>query len=96
MKLSRRWRDGMPGLVAPHAGAWIETFPKALYLNNPPSPPMRGRGLKLSVNMDLYNRPFVAPHAGAWIETQYDMTFGHEVASPPMRGRGLKHPTRHL
>ena len=56
-------------LVAPHAGAWIETE----YLSTTSvwieSHPMRVRGLKL---VKLQYHIFVgcvAPHAGAWIET---------------------------
>ena len=34
------------GLVAPHAGAWIETALRVLFVWPRWSPPMRGRGLK--------------------------------------------------
>ena len=55
--------------VAPHAGAWIETFNviKKDYRNQ--SPPMRGRGLKLANTLSFEIAHGVAPHAGAWIET---------------------------
>ena len=58
----------MKKLVAPRAGAWIETDKELLLTAQDASPPVRGRGLKL-------NSPFfattidVAPRAGAWIET---------------------------
>ena len=32
--------------VAPHAGAWIETYQHKIKGGNYQSPPMRGRGLK--------------------------------------------------
>ena len=59
------------GIVAPHVGAWIET-----YLNSP-------NGFKLKVAPHVgawietvefgYTQTFwkVAPHVGAWIETKY-------------------------
>ena len=37
--------------VAPRAGAWIETSYLPAKPNNPPSPPVRGRGLKLMFNI---------------------------------------------
>ncbi len=37
-------------MVAPHAGAWIETFGAVVPMPTLPSPPMRGRGLKLALN----------------------------------------------
>ena len=36
---------------------------------NLPSPPMRGRGLKLCLSCRPLKQLYVAPHAGAWIET---------------------------
>ena len=57
-------------LVAPHAGAWIETHDGRL-----PTPglrsshPTRVRGLKPGVATDTPAYYCVAPHAGAWIET---------------------------
>ncbi len=55
------------------------------------SPPMRGRGLKLSILRAIPVPIWVAPHAGAWIET-YDSLERYITLprSPPMRGRGLK------
>ena len=35
------------------------------------SPPMRGRGLKLTGQLHRHGHPVVAPHAGAWIETNH-------------------------
>ena len=36
-----------------------------------PSPPTRGRGLKLTAQNPEQVDSYVAPHAGAWIETRY-------------------------
>jgi len=58
-------------VVAPRAGAWIETktiIPEGDQRGR--SPPARGRGLKhLCPARDL-NPNQVAPRAGAWIETR--------------------------
>ena len=60
----RRWL-----YVAPHAGAWIETFMPGKLLTWRGSHPMRVRGLKHWL-LDPNGMPvLVAPHAGAWIET---------------------------
>ena len=56
-------------IVAPHAGAWIETSQSYHFKNLMSSHPTRVRGLKLHYRRNT-NRPLkVAPHAGAWIET---------------------------
>ena len=56
-------------IVAPRAGAWIETT-----LSDPDggflvSPPARGRGLKHFDRDAVSGQQPVAPRAGAWIET---------------------------
>ncbi len=56
-------------VVAPHAGAWIETSLPRLPLAYSMSPLMQGRGLKLRGVEAVACRGPVAPHAGAWIET---------------------------
>ena len=59
-------------IVAPHAGAWIET-PEYDELVSPNlSLPMRERGLKLYQPLPSVYAVPVAPHAGAWIETVLD------------------------
>ena len=55
--------------VAPHAGAWIETWTMAKSKSLQMSPPMRGRGLKQGDYENYLAGHAVAPHAGAWIET---------------------------
>ena len=70
LKLPCRTTDPLPGRVAPHAGAWIETPMPLPQLPSPQSRPMRARGLK-PVTSDRWSRTVhVAPHAGAWIETR--------------------------
>ncbi len=57
-------------MVAPHAGAWIETGESsvlAIFLNVAPH-----AGAWIETENDSSTTPFtfVAPHAGAWIETK--------------------------
>ena len=56
----------MINIVAPHAGAWIETHAKRLLPIR--SLPVRGRGSKRDREL-MMREVGVAPHAGAWIET---------------------------
>jgi len=56
-------------LVAPRAGAWIETLAVALFVLGTASRPARARGLKLKIPLDILKNIGVAPRAGAWIET---------------------------
>ena len=59
--------------VAPHVGAWIETFvPGYARQDAVASPPTWGRGLKRVVAQAGTDYWRVAPHVGAWIETQCD------------------------
>jgi len=57
--------------VAPHAGAWIETYSYSGLSGSTLSPLTQGRGLKLDVRVAALVADNVAPHAGAWIETLY-------------------------
>ena len=57
-------------VVAPHAGAWIETtVAHQRDRVGDQSLPMRERGLKPEGSVILLSGQDVAPHAGAWIET---------------------------
>ena len=76
-------------LVAPHAGAWIETDRKWCITPAAESRPMRARGLKLLFSFSSH-RHGVAPHAGAWIETFGIEAVNTAITSRPMRARGLK------
>ena len=55
-----------------------------------PSPPARGRGLKLDCHIKSLLIDGVAPRAGAWIETPLSAFRAAVRMSPPARGRGLK------
>ena len=56
-------------IVAPHAGAWIETYKGKEDHNGPSVAPHAGAWIETSLcsSRNLYQ--IVAPHAGAWIET---------------------------
>ena len=79
--------------VAPHAGAWIETYQYQMDAVDILSHPMRVRGLKLEYYGKGLERGVVAPHAGAWIETTSRSSAKSGVKSHPMRVRGLKQHT---
>ena len=89
MKQVSRYQKLLPTMVAPHAGAWIETYRRqgvSLQLL-PRSPPTRGRGLKHIVNDFALWRYLVAPHAGAWIETvKRDLRVMCLICRPPRGG----------
>ena len=82
--------------VAPHAGAWIETFYSLLfYTRRNRSHPTRVRGLKLTPSAEQEMLVLVAPHAGAWIETLLaKQTAMLHLTSHPTRVRGLKQNVR--
>ena len=56
-------------MVAPRAGAWIETFDAEPWITEHQSLPVRERGLKQTCRIDGNSACKVAPRAGAWIET---------------------------
>ena len=61
----------VPGvMVAPRAGAWIETlFDESNYYINPVAP-RAGAWIETSPRKRRSGHACVAPRAGAWIETQ--------------------------
>src|SRR5690606_7853929 len=62
-------------IVAPHAGAWVETDRNAIGQHHAPwSRPTRARGLKHYRRSARPPIRRVAPHAGAWIETSRSLT----------------------
>ena len=70
LKRSRGHRLCELGVVAPYAGAWIETRPCGPCRKRRGSHPMRVRGLKLGWKSPVAPpSTTVAPYAGAWIET---------------------------
>ena len=56
-------------LVAPHAGAWIETLFWGFKLENDLVAPHAGAWIETSEYLSFLIGAQVAPHAGAWIET---------------------------
>ena len=77
-------------LVAPHAGAWIETFVLSAWVVSESSPLTQGRGLKQDLRQIAFCDTQVAPHAGAWIETLIWLEPLPLLLSPLTQGRGLK------
>ena len=69
LKLSFSSSGSFATLVAPLAGAWIETKGLSIRSTSKRSHPSRVRGLKLQCAPCTDNDPHVAPLAGAWIET---------------------------
>ena len=77
-------------MVAPRAGAWIETSRAGKWWVDGESHPVRVRGLKL-YRIGHYNISLVvAPRAGAWIETENMDAWQEDQKSHPVRVRGLK------
>ena len=92
LKLVPKKKTDAVTVVAPHAGAWIETlrdFERICphYVSHP----TRVRGLKHELFDNFIGIFRVAPHAGAWIETCVLLGQTKRVASHPTRVRGLKH-----
>ncbi len=78
-------------MVAPHAGAWIETHVVLFETEVGLSRPTRARGLKLGLGSGVVDIYQVAPHAGAWIETDIRWQARCRISmSRPTRARGLK------
>ena len=61
-----KWSD-----VAPHAGAWIETFSNRWLSLAASVAPHAGAWIETKPAADKFAAIRVAPHAGAWIETQF-------------------------
>ena len=85
-----QWLHRETRLVAPHAGAWIETWERKQLNFRRGVAPHAGAWIETSFCRRLFTELNVAPHAGAWIETCILYLCGRTLQSPPMRGRGLK------
>ena len=78
-------------LVAPRAGAWIETSTLGLGLDSEAVAPRAGAWIETKVKHKKLNDRLVAPRAGAWIETRMTITQPTNWSrSHPVRVRGLK------
>ena len=80
----------MMSTVAPHAGAWIETFFCNFAIFFSSVAPHAGAWIETGKMGGRGIADSVAPHAGAWIETSLSSQIPCSYWSPPMRGRGLK------
>ena len=76
--------------VAPHAGAWIETYARANANYVQGVAPHAGAWIETSQVIKAGVTTGVAPHAGAWIETYYRYQVANYYRSLPTRERGLK------
>ena len=77
-------------IVAPRAGAWIETGSGFCCCDINPVAPRAGAWIETYLPTSFFLLVCVAPRAGAWIETLIiELSTGLKM-SPPARGRGLK------
>ena len=78
-------------LVAPFAGAWVETIRRVSVLPAPIVAPFAGAWVETVTTYDETGRLLVAPFAGAWVETtEVAHSEVAQCTSRPSRARGLK------
>ena len=78
-------------MVAPLAGAWIETMSAFDVPVKMPVAPLAGAWIETSMGARACKNGFgVAPLAGAWIETDEELRAKIVATSRPSRARGLK------
>ena len=77
-------------LVAPHAGAWIETFFCGVNCKRGMVAPHAGAWIETIEGIREAYGVLVAPHAGAWIETNTSAWSAVFFLSRLMQARGLK------
>ena len=77
-------------LVAPLAGAWIETVFRTPTLLILLSLPLRERGLKHTMDSKNKGGKEVAPLAGAWIETYCKHRLEKEEKVAPLAGAWIE------
>ena len=80
-------------VVAPRAGAWIETISVPTISRKNNVAPRAGAWIETTVNAGASLVLQVAPRAGAWIETWSALICLAMTLSRPARARGLKHPS---
>ena len=91
LKHGRAFKAYNHKIVAPHAGAWIETALRALHFAIiTVSPPMRGRGLKQIDRLFSGKMITSPPMRGRGLKPHSTFEIMEDNESPPMRGRGLK------
>ena len=79
--------------VAPHVGAWIETFNNTLIHDDKVVAPHVGAWIETSEQVQKDLQTGVAPHVGAWIETLNTNCIIWDIMSHPTWVRGLKRMT---
>ena len=77
-------------MVAPHAGAWIETSGLRKWHTLAIVAPHAGAWIETDVFRSHPSFDSVAPHAGAWIETVGNLVEGATGRSRLTQARGLK------
>ena len=90
MKRQIEWAWCRAWLVAPRAGAWIETSCSGANRIRAVVAHRAGAWIETRDVLGRDLAEFVAPRAGAWIETRIRATGATGGPSPPARGRGLK------
>ena len=83
-------KNRLLSVVAPHVGAWIETWSLCRCLHLQTSLPMWERGLKQHLETDEVLHHHVAPHVGAWIETPLMWTFCSHASVAPHVGAWIE------
>ena len=86
MKLSYGVAMYVSFVVAPHAGAWIETLIRFLLRAGNKSPPMRGRGLKQPKNLYYSNQLGSPPMRGRGLKLVQDGFQRLVLCRPPCGG----------
>ena len=76
--------------VAPHAGAWIETWQGTPMSGNPSVAPHAGAWIETNNTEHIAINPIVAPHAGAWIETNAAMKLSQPLSVAPHAGAWIE------
>ena len=74
-------------IVAPHAGAWIETLPNIFFFQINNVAPHAGAWIETYESFSNCRIGTVAPHAGAWIETVPCSTTTQRTKGRAPRGR---------
>ena len=77
-------------LVAPRAGAWIETKTFPPISGTDSVAPRAGAWIETEIKISKTLWTGVAPRAGAWIETVQLALMSPSLMSLPVRERGLK------
>ena len=86
LKLARVTTFAHADIVAPHAGAWIETLFSNYDCRSGPVAPHAGAWIETVKLGVITPAQAVAPHAGAWIETRGEPGGAQYRRRPPCGG----------